>query len=180
MLVSQRPEIILLDATLPGVRRVAEAAEQAQVRVVVFGVADDFGPRDVAARAGYSAALGIGASSREVIEALEQVRLVELGPAGAGLVAHNWSGSLTRREVEVLRLVSRGLSNKQIAAELTVSVATVKSHVHSVLQKLGATRRAEVFSLVHGSTIVSGVRSVPEDAQWLAVLPGSASTVSSA
>lgn len=179
MVGSQRPEIVLLDATLPGVWRVAQAAEQVQVRVVVFGLPDEFGPGDVAARAGCSAALKVGASSREVVEALERVRLVELDPVGASLRAHNWSNSLTRREVDVLRLVSQGLSNKQIAAELTVSLATVKSHVHSVLQKLGANRRTEVGSLMggaHASALGSGNRSFRDDAQWLTVVPGSASS----
>jgi two-component system, NarL family, nitrate/nitrite response regulator NarL len=52
---------------------------------------------------------------------------------------------LTRRESEVLRLLGRGLSNKEIARELSVSVATVKHHVHHVLEKLGLHRRGEAI-----------------------------------
>jgi len=53
---------------------------------------------------------------------------------------------LTRRECEVLRLLSRGQSNKEIARELCLSVATVKNHVHSVLVKLHASCRTEAVS----------------------------------
>ncbi|NOT63772.1 MAG: response regulator transcription factor [Acidobacteria bacterium] len=55
---------------------------------------------------------------------------------------------LTRREGEVLGLLSDGLSNKEIANELCLSVPTVKHHVHHVLEKLGLTRRAEAMRRV--------------------------------
>jgi DNA-binding NarL/FixJ family response regulator len=51
---------------------------------------------------------------------------------------------LTRRESEVLALVARGLSNKEIARALQLSVATVKRHVHSVLEKMKLQRRTQV------------------------------------
>lgn len=54
--------------------------------------------------------------------------------------------SLTRRESEILSLLGRGHSNKEIARELNVSLATVKNHVHSVLQKMGVARRSEAVS----------------------------------
>jgi two-component system nitrate/nitrite response regulator NarL len=55
---------------------------------------------------------------------------------------------LTHREGEVLRLLGHGLSNKEIARELELSVATVKHHVHSILTKLGVTRRAQAMRKV--------------------------------
>ncbi|WP_099024513.1 LuxR C-terminal-related transcriptional regulator [Mycolicibacterium palauense] len=66
---------------------------------------------------------------------------------------------LTRREVEVLRLMAAGRTNQQIAAELVISTGTVKSHVKRVLRKLHATNRAEA-----ASTYVR-LASVP-DAGW--------------
>lgn len=56
--------------------------------------------------------------------------------------------ALTAREGEVLRLIGHGLSNKEIANELTVSVATVKHHVHHVLHKLKVPRRAQAMRRV--------------------------------
>lgn len=63
--------------------------------------------------------------------------------------------ALTRRESEVLELLGRGFSNKEIANELCLSVATVKHHVHHVLEKLQLQRRAQAMRRVR-------------DAPWLA------------
>jgi DNA-binding NarL/FixJ family response regulator len=55
---------------------------------------------------------------------------------------------LTRREAETVRLLGQGYTNKEIAAELYLSPATVKNHVHAVLSKLQLTRRAQVGELL--------------------------------
>jgi two-component system, NarL family, nitrate/nitrite response regulator NarL len=55
---------------------------------------------------------------------------------------------LTHRENEIVALIDRGLSNKQIAAELNLSLATVKNHVHSILDKLNVDRRGEAAAAV--------------------------------
>jgi len=62
---------------------------------------------------------------------------------------------LTRRESEVLQLLGRGLSNKEIGNELSLSVATVKHHVHHILEKLELPRRAQAMRRVR-------------DAPWIA------------
>ena len=56
--------------------------------------------------------------------------------------------ALTRREEEVLRLIGGGLSNKEIARELNLSVATVKHHVHHILRKLRLSGRAQAMRRV--------------------------------
>jgi DNA-binding NarL/FixJ family response regulator len=69
--------------------------------------------------------------------------------------------SLTRRESEVLRLIGCGLSNKEIARELVISLSTVKHHVHNMLDKLQLQRRSQAMRLVR-------------DAPWLVSPPDSA------
>ncbi len=63
-------------------------------------------------------------------------------------VESDLSLALTRRESEVLELLGRGFSNKEIANELCLSVATVKHHVHHVLEKLQLQRRAQAMRRV--------------------------------
>ena len=58
------------------------------------------------------------------------------------------SAVLTPRELEVVRLAGRGLTNKEIAAELTVELSTVKNHLHNALEKLGVHRRTEAVARV--------------------------------
>ncbi len=65
--------------------------------------------------------------------------------AAPGAVAQE--GALTARELEVLRLVARGLSNKEIAADLRITTHTVKYHLAAVLEKLGVRSRTEAVSL---------------------------------
>lgn len=91
----------------------------------------------------------------ELIEAIERAAL-DGAPAGrardgiAAGFAVDPSGhascepQLTMREWQVVELLDKGLANKDIAAELHIEVATVKNHVHRVLQKLGVVRRLEV------------------------------------
>jgi two-component system, NarL family, nitrate/nitrite response regulator NarL len=63
--------------------------------------------------------------------------------------------SLTHRETQILHLIQRGLSNKQIAGELSIELATVKNHVHNILGKLGVRRRADAVAVVHGAMALS-------------------------
>lgn len=69
--------------------------------------------------------------------------------------------SLTRRESDVLQLIGRGLSNKEIARELVISLSTVKHHVHNILDKLQLQRRSQAMRRVR-------------DAPWLVSPPDSA------
>lgn len=61
---------------------------------------------------------------------------------------------LTPREMEIARMLSRGAANKEIAAQLNVSLATVKNHVHSVLHKLQINSRSQVATLLSDNPMV--------------------------
>jgi len=84
-----------------------------------------------------------------------------LSPEAAQALVHATSQppapgiDLTERELEVLSLIVEGLNNSQIAARLTVSPSTVKSHVSSILSKLAVTSRTEAVSLALRNRLVS-------------------------
>ena len=75
-----------------------------------------------------------------------------LGAAGHRARRHRGPSGLTRREVEVLRLLARGLPNKAIAQQLVISPKTVGNHVEHVFAKTGASTRAAagLFAMQHG------------------------------
>lgn len=146
----KEPDVLIIDAALPGVWNVTAAAEAGAVQVVVFGLADSPRPVTTAREAGCDAVLTATTTSRRMIETVERLSLAgELAEPAQELGA---IATLTERELEVLRMIARGLSNKEIAAELTVSLATVKTHVHNVLYKLGARRRVDAGRLLHFAT----------------------------
>ncbi|MGE5139992.1 MAG: LuxR C-terminal-related transcriptional regulator [Rudaea sp.] len=81
-------------------------------------------------------------------------------PAGDSMPAEdsrsgNLIEPLSERELEVLRLMVRGLANKQIAAQLFITEHTVKFHIRSILGKLGAANRTEAVTLALGKGLVS-------------------------
>jgi DNA-binding NarL/FixJ family response regulator len=77
-----------------------------------------------------------------------------------------WPAGLTKREVEVLRLLARGLSNKQIAQELTITPGTAGSHIEHIYTKIGSSTRgsAAMYAMRHGlvdGTLADAPRAHP-------------------
>lgn len=133
-----------------------------RVRVVALGVDDEEATVVACAEAGVVGYLPGDTTPAELVDALERVAkgevvcppqivrtLVRWLSRRADRSAHSRLDDLTKREREVVELVRHGLTNKQIAERLHIEVATVKSHVHSILAKLNVERRAEVAALLH-------------------------------
>jgi LuxR family maltose regulon positive regulatory protein len=94
-------------------------------------------------------------TAREARELLERLR------AGAGTrreTAAKLAEPLTARELEVLRLVAAGRSNREIAAELYLALGTVKAHVHTIGGKLGAANRTEAVARARALRVLPGPR----------------------
>jgi DNA-binding CsgD family transcriptional regulator/tetratricopeptide (TPR) repeat protein len=80
-------------------------------------------------------------------------RIARLGPSVT--VPISFPDGLSRREVEILRLVARGLSNRDIGTELTISEHTAANHVRSILRKTGCANRTEATTYAHRRGLVS-------------------------
>jgi DNA-binding NarL/FixJ family response regulator len=145
-----QPDVTLIDLRLPqmsGVDVIHRArAESPQARFIVLTTYD--GDEDIyrALKAGAKAYLLKGMTGEDLIST---IRTVHEGkshiPAAIAekLAERMGAEELTPREFEVLEQIVRGKSNKEIASELNVSEATVKTHINSLLGKLGVTDRTQ-------------------------------------
>jgi DNA-binding NarL/FixJ family response regulator len=168
-----RPDVVLMDIRMPGVdgieatRRLVAGGDAPRVLMLTTFDGDEYVYE--AMKAGASGFLLKDVRRDELVGAVRVVaagdamlapaltrRLIEdfvrrprPGAAPGGPIA-----DLTEREREVLRLMARGLSNAEIAAELVVSEATVKTHVARILAKLGLRDRIQAVVLAYESGFV--------------------------
>jgi len=166
MIVERRPEVVLLDVHLPdgGGQAVIEAVRTTapEVRFLALSVSD--APEDVIAviRAGARGYVTKAISGKELVAAVHRVAAGDavFSPRLAGFVLDAFAGmpapqqeptsvdpeldQLSSREREVLRLIARGYTYKEVARELSIAVKTVESHVSAVLRKLQLSTRHQL------------------------------------
>lgn len=151
------PDVVLMDLVLPGIdgieaTRLAREVSPSTKVIVLTSFADDekVFPAIKAGAAGY---LLKDVEPTQLADAIRAVQRGEalLHPTVAAKLMQEVSaderrapgGDLTERELEVLRLIARGMSNREIASELTVSEKTVKTHVSNILAKLHLADRTQ-------------------------------------
>jgi DNA-binding NarL/FixJ family response regulator len=154
------PDLVLMDVRMPGMSGLAATARIHEARpgipIVMLTVSEDEDDLFAAVKAGAQGYLLKNVEASEFRSLLEAVgrgepalspvtaaRIIDelLHPSGAGDTSPD---RLTERELEVLRLVTAGLRNKEIAAELGISENTVKFHLRNILGKLHAESRTEL------------------------------------
>ena len=169
----RRPDVILMDIRMPvldGVEATRQlVAEASPARILVLTTFDLDEYVHAAIRAGASGFLLKDVTPAKLVEAIRIVaggdallapsvtrRLLERFAATlpAGDQSSKVLGQLTPRETEVLRLLAAGLSNAEIASELVVSEATIKTHVSSLLRKLGLRDRVQAVILAYETGLV--------------------------
>jgi two-component system, NarL family, nitrate/nitrite response regulator NarL len=155
------PHVALLDVTLEvGLTLVGQLRATASgPKSVVIGVSENEAEVVAWAEAGVAGYVTMDDSLDDLIATIASVvcgemlcsprisaallsRVQALAYSGAAISL----GTLTARETEVVNLLAEGLSNKEIALCLSIALPTVKSHVHSILEKLGVRRRGEAVA----------------------------------
>lgn len=161
-IVALRPDVLLVNGAMQGfdwasfIPEVQRAVPE--VRVVIFGMQDDPETFIRSVRAGVVGYLLNEASASDLVRTVRAAARAEaVCPPRLCLELFRFTArqatmpspqlrakhGLTRREQQLVPLIARGLTNKEIAAQLNLSEQTVKNHVHRILQKVGSEDRLE-------------------------------------
>lgn len=150
---AQRPDVSLLDLRMPQLNGVGATREirdeDVSARVIVHTTFDTDEEIYQAVRAGAKSYLLKDAPLEELLNCIRNVHSggTCIPPALAAKLASRMSGAaLTGRELDVLKRLARGRSNKEIGTDLFISETTVKSHLRSLFSKLGVMSRTEAIS----------------------------------
>lgn len=178
----QKPDVALVDvsaaAGLKMVRALREAAPE--LKIVVFALGDVDEDVLACAEAGVMVFVSPDAPTDRLIHAVEsaqrgellcspRVAKVLLGRLGsvAGSQPRRANAALTDRERQIGGLIEEGLTNKEIAVRLRIEVATVKNHVHNVLEKLGVARRGQAAAWLRAAAADPPGPGTPPSAQMV-------------
>jgi len=149
---THRPDVSLLDLRMPmlnGVEVIREVRDlDVSARVIVQTTYDTDEEIYQAVRAGAKGYLLKDAPLEELLDCIRKVHAGETcipAALGAKLVSRMSGEALTNREIDVLKLLARGRSNKEIGTDLFISETTVKTHVRSIFTKLNVMSRTEAI-----------------------------------
>jgi len=165
--LQHQPDVVLMDLHMPEMNGIEATkhilAQNPDIHILMLTISEEDDDLFAALRAGAGGYLLKNTSSQNLISAIKEIIAGEapmssamtaklLDQFVAGKLASNNNSSfhsspeaqlLTKREIDVLHLVARGLSNKEIGNSLSISQHTAKSHLHSILNKLGMRSRVE-------------------------------------
>jgi DNA-binding NarL/FixJ family response regulator len=151
---THRPDITLMDLQMPEMSgidaMISIRGEFPDARIIVLTTHAGDVQVSRALRAGARAYLLKGSLRKEL---LDTIRAVHAGQkrlsseVAAEIAEHATDDALTPREIDVLRLVAAGNPNKEIAAQLSLTEETVKSHIRNILAKLGANDRTHAVAI---------------------------------
>lgn len=165
MLERQRLDIVLLDLRMPGMNGIDTllAIKRKAIPVHVIVLTSYETDEDIyrAINAGAEGYLLKNASLREMVEAIRAVRAGNryIPRRIASRLAERMTRSnLTARELEILKILTKGLTNKQIASALGISDNTVRNHINSIIEKLEVSDRTEAST----TAIQRGIVDVDE------------------
>ena len=175
LLTSGAPDVVVIDVTqgidLDEVRAIA--AQWPRVALVALGLKEQRQEVIRCGRAGFCGYVARDASIDDLCQALSDSREGRLSCSAeisGGLLralfrmemATPNEDALTQRQSQVLRLLGRGFSNKEIARDLNLSLSTVKHHVHHVLEKLNVPGRSQAMRRVRERPWIAVVPSLDE------------------
>ena len=149
-----RPHVVLMDLRLPDMSgidaMIAIREKRPNARILILTTFEGDVEINRALKAGAFGYLLKSMPRKQIVEA---IRAVHAGrrrippEIAATLAEHLGQGSLSQREIVILKQVAEGSRNKEIAAQLSLSEETVKSHMKNILEKLGATDRTQAVSI---------------------------------
>ena len=166
--LKHRPDVVLMDIRMPemdgleATRRILASQAGACCRIIILTTFDLDQYVYTALTVGASGFLLKDVSPEQLVAAVRLIRsgdallapsitrrLIKQFAPRPNVAGHSDLSGLTPRELEVLRLLARGLSNAELAAQLTLSEATVKTHVARILGKLGLRDRVQAVVLAY-------------------------------
>ncbi|MBK1714356.1 response regulator transcription factor [Rubrivivax gelatinosus] len=153
-MVAAAPDILLLDVRVDGAVHGLDVLRRGWPRAYILAIGvDPLVHQPLVQRAGVDEVLPPAAPASELLRLVAKrhgANAAGFAPAVAGRAASR-ADTLSLRELEVSRLLARGLSNKDIARHLGIELPTVKNHVHNLLRKLNVRTRLQAALLLEGS-----------------------------